>query len=150
MTPFKPASLPESAFDVEATAKKLGVTTEQAIDIVKDLRRQVVYMNDLYQVNVTQMNATWIHLSVKLRTKQPVHDWRHLQQIKNELVGPEHEAIELYPAESRIVDGANQYHLWCLAKEGLRFPVGFDDGGPARNTPEQAAAIGAVQRAFDS
>jgi hypothetical protein len=37
-----------------------------------------------------------------------VHDWRDLQRIKNQLVGPECEAVELYPAESRKVDTANQ------------------------------------------
>lgn len=54
-----------------------------------------------------------------------MHDWRDLQAIKNELVGPEHEAIELYPAESRLVDTANQYHLWVLKDPSQRIPVGW-------------------------
>jgi hypothetical protein len=46
------------------------------------------------------------------------------------LAGPEYEAIELYPAEDRVVDRVNQYHLYVLAaKEGTntlpRFPVGW-------------------------
>jgi hypothetical protein len=54
-------------------------------------------------------------------------------------VGDEFEAIELYPADSRIMDVGNVYHLWILApKEGgtepPRFPVG------AKN-PEQGGAI---------
>jgi hypothetical protein len=55
-----------------------------------------------------------------------VHDWRDLQRIKNELVGPECEAVELYPAESRLVDTANQYHLWADADPTYRFGLGFN------------------------
>lgn len=68
-----------------------------------------------------------IHLSVKRYDRQPCHNWRHLQQIKNEVIGPEREAVELYPAESRIVDNANQFHLWVLPEDAI-FPVGFPAG----------------------
>lgn len=51
--------------------------------------------------------------------------WRDLQEIKNELVGPEHEAIEIYPAESKRVDSANQYHLWVFKDPTYRIPIGF-------------------------
>lgn len=44
------------------------------------------------------------------------------QRIKNELLGDEYEACELYPAESRLVDGANQFHLWAINGQ---FPFGF-------------------------
>jgi hypothetical protein len=57
------------------------------------------------------------------RDRAPIRDWRVGQRIKNELCGPEWEAIELYPAESRKVDTANEYHLWCI--EG-QFPFGFE------------------------
>lgn len=50
---------------------------------------------------------------------------RFRSTIKNALVGPEHEAIELYPAESRKVDSANQYHLWALLDPEVRFPIGW-------------------------
>lgn len=42
------------------------------------------------------------------------HDWRDFQQIKNQLAGPECEAFELYPAESRKLDPSNYYTLWCF------------------------------------
>jgi hypothetical protein len=48
-----------------------------------------------------------------------------LQRIENDIVGPEVKACELYPAESWMVDTANQYHLWCLPP-GQSFPFGFD------------------------
>jgi hypothetical protein len=44
-------------------------------------------------------------------TLPPIHNWRHLQQIKNDICGEESEALELYPAMSRIVDTVNQGRL---------------------------------------
>jgi hypothetical protein len=88
-----------------------------------------VFTNSRYQVIKRFVGAggfgpLW-HLSVKRLDKEAVHDWRDLQRIKNELVSPEAEGIELYPAESRLVDGSNQYHLWVF--ESFRFPFGFDE-----------------------
>lgn len=86
------------------------------------------WINGLYQVLVFQAATPegWpamVHLSIKRRDRQPIHDWRDLQRIKNELCGTDAEGIELYPAESRLVDEANQYHLW-VAEPGARFPIG--------------------------
>lgn len=66
-------------------------------------------------------------LSFKRNDRKPIGDWRVKQRIKNAIAGPEREGVELYPAESRLVDGANQYHMVILAEEGLRFPFGFPD-----------------------
>ena len=55
------------------------------------------------------------------------HDWREFQAIKNQLAGPECEAFELYPAESRLLDPSNYYTLWCFP--GLRhIRVGKKEG----------------------
>jgi len=106
-----------------------------------------VWLNSIYQVNVKRYPAPpgWpcdiIHLSIKTRTKRALHDWRDMQRIKNEIVGPEHEAVELYPKESRLVDTSNQYHLWVMAEEGLIYPFGFADRcvqeGNAMNTKQR-------------
>lgn len=49
-----------------------------------------------------------------------VFDWRDLQQIKNKVVGPEWEAVELFPAESRLKDPSNARYLWAR-----KAPFGF-------------------------
>jgi len=85
-----------------------------------------VYKNDTYQVSMRDLGEDFVHLSIKRIDREPIHDWRDLQAIKNELVGEECEGIELYPAESRLVDTANQYHLWVAKKSTFRFPFGFD------------------------
>lgn len=86
------------------------------------------FVNSRYQVNLTRFDieapfGRCIHLSIKTLDRAPYHDWRDFQRIKNELIGPEYEAVELYPAESRLVDTSNQYHLWCFT--GFKFPFGY-------------------------
>lgn len=92
-----------------------------------------VWLNSRYQVlvyrNRTSEGFPAVHwLSIKRRDKESIHDWRDFQRIKNDLIGPEHEAVELFPAESRLVDTSNQYHLWVLKDPTIRFPFGFDEG----------------------
>lgn len=67
------------------------------------------------------------HLSLKRMDRAPIRNWRHFQQIKNEVCGPEREGIELFPAESRLADNANQYHMWVLPL-GQQMPLGFRSG----------------------
>lgn len=121
--------------------------------LVEQCSRGDLYKNDQYQVAVYMPDENaevgadggdfppMIHLSIKRLDRQPIHDWRDLQDIKNALVGREHEAVELYPAESRLTDSANQYHLWCLASPEIRFPFGFRE----RFTTDESSG-GAIQR----
>lgn len=90
-----------------------------------------VFVNDLYQVSVYKVgdgpdeDSMW-HLSIKRDDREVIHDWRHLQAIKNEIFTPEHMAFEIYPAESKLVDTSNQYHLWVMP-HGYELPFGFDE-----------------------
>lgn len=148
MTPFKKASVPESehtAIERELLSKPAeffqgvlgdkpsrGRIIDYIRNYIRDLKMDQVYANDTYQVAVrtAEVDAEkgwppmW-HLSIKRLDREPIHDWRELQEIKNALVGPEHEGIELYPSEKRKVDSANQYHMFVL-KDGTQwFPFGF-------------------------
>ena len=80
---------------------------------------------------------------IKRLDKEPIHDWRDLQQIKNEVMGEEAEAIEIYPAESRKMDVANQYHLFAFT---TKIPIGFV--GRAVESSAKAEQVGAKQRAL--
>ena len=110
-----------------------------------------VHINNRYIVHATPFTndgmTGFVHLSIRNTARTAIRDWRHFQRIKNEICGPEREAIELYPAESRLIDEANQYHLWVFP-EGMNLPVGFNERVVGSN--EQAATIGAVQRDFNS
>jgi hypothetical protein len=126
------------------------ISQEQWEEMLKWRAETKCFVNDIYQVNVKEIKGEdghyWMYLSIKRRDKKPIHDWRALQRIKNELIGEEFEAIEIYPRESELVDEANQYHLWVMEK-GRISPVGFRYGRMTC-TPEEAALVGAKQRAF--
>jgi hypothetical protein len=109
-----------------------------------------MYQNSLYTVHLRLLGrdktqALW--LSIRHNDRKAIRDWRHFQRIKNEIVGDEREAVEIYPKESQLVDEANTYHLWVLA-EADTLPFGFK-GERMVSTPEVAEAIGAKQRPFE-
>jgi len=85
-----------------------------------------VFVNDTYRVKMRKCPPL-VHLDLSRHDGKPITCWRDLQQIKNELVGPECEGVELFPAESRLVDTANQYHLWVVEEVGFRFPFGYQN-----------------------
>lgn len=85
-----------------------------------------------------------VHLSIKRNDKRPVTSWRDLQKIKNELVGPECEGMQIFPAESRLVDTSNQFHLWCFKDPKIRIPFGYDE-----RFVSEGNSCGAVQEAFE-
>lgn len=84
-----------------------------------------IYANNIYTC-IKRIDRVLTHLSIKRNDTAAIHNWRHLQQIKNDICGDECEAIEIYPPMSRIVDCANQYHLWVLPV-GETVGVGFKD-----------------------
>jgi hypothetical protein len=110
-TPFEEAVIPEDDL------KKM-----LAVDPVAPLR---VVLNSMYQVIVYDCGNKLIKLSIRRLDRRPIRNWRHLQRIKNELVGPENEAFELFPMESRLTDSANQFFLYCFVEPGLKIPVGW-------------------------
>lgn len=94
---------------------------EQAI---QRMNSQQIWENDVYHVEVV-LHPPFIHLDIRRKDGQPGRSWRDFQQIKNQLVGPAHEAVELFPAEDRLVDTAHQYHLWVHGDPSYRFGFGF-------------------------
>jgi hypothetical protein len=107
-----------------------------------------LYENSRYLVwkrscGTGECGTLW-HLSIRNRANTAEHDWRDCQRIKNELVGPEAEGAELYPAESRKVDAANQFHLWVFDGQGFRFPFGFEE-----RLVSGVPVEGGAQRPFD-
>jgi len=144
--------------------EKQGVPKTKAKAVLRDLSKDELWANDLYVAHVRRrtgpgwfdkskevFNAfgadigevAWI--SVKRHDKQPIFDWRHMQLLKNDIVGPEAEAMQLFPAESRLVDTANQYHLFAVL-EGVTLPFGF--AHRAVSDSKLAEAVHAKQRDF--
>lgn len=128
-TPFEAASAHIEDDYLAGVAKKLSLPTDQLRTAMNnDLQDVQLFLNARYQVQRREMAENKVWLSIKRIDQQQaaLHSWRDFQRIKNELVGTECEFIELYPAESRLVDEANQYHLWGSSDPEYRFPLGFD------------------------
>lgn len=112
------------------------LSRNEAKKLYDQMVQEKLYKSEHYQVAVHKHPThgfhgmiVW-HLSIKRNDKAPIMDWRDLQDIKNKIVGEECEAIQLFPAESRCVDSANQYHLWAFMKEGKhthlpKIPIGW-------------------------
>lgn len=139
---------------VEAVMAEYGVSREEAIAKIRSYDAgSEVWINDLYQVQLKRfmcepLKMPMVHLNIRRRDGAVMlHDWRQMQLIKNQLVGEECEAVELYPAESRLMDEANKYHLWCLAVPGTHFPFGFELGRRTIDTEVKSPA-GMRQRAL--
>lgn len=148
--PAEPESVPwiplrRAAIDMD---KAHRIAARFAVSL-EDILAEEVWVNDRYQVHVRTIrqrpDSQWPpmkHLSIRRHDRAACHDWRDFQKIKNDLVGPDCEAVELYPREDRLADSANQYHLWALT-DGVRFPFGFadrlvsgyDESGMSRQRP---------------
>jgi hypothetical protein len=115
---------------VELLSRSQKISTKAAREILDAYNAESEYwINGLYQVQVRRHTAQgFAHLNIRRRDGKAIfRDWRHFQWIKNQLIGEECEAVELYPAESRLVDASNKYHLFCALNPKFRFPLGFDE-----------------------
>jgi hypothetical protein len=145
--------VPPSPENVAALAQAQGVSEAE---IWKDFDRErfgsTLWRNAIYQVSRRELEShnpqepKMVWLSIKRIDRKPVgvERFRDFQRIKNELVGPEYEGVELYPAEDRLVDTSNQYHLWVVKDPTFRFPFGYNE----RLVIGENVG-GAVQRPFD-
>jgi len=106
---------------------RMPTVNEKLLFIEQKVRESAswqTFHNNLYVV-VIEMTSPLIHASVRRLDGRPCSNWSHLQQIKNELIGPEHEAVELFPAESRPINTSNEFHRWAHPSPAYRFPFGF-------------------------
>jgi len=99
----------------------------------KNNPNETIWVNDKYIVHkrtdiplVDNEGILMTHLSIRNNDNTADHDWREMQYIKNELVGEENEGFELYPRESRLVDTANQFHIWVFQDISKGLPIGFN------------------------
>lgn len=112
-----------------------------------------VYGNHQYTVHLEIISDDF-GLDGPLRIGLHSHDrvtqipWRHMQRIKNELVGEDRWALEWFPDEDQLVDEANERHLWVL-------PVGAEPEkwmafkqGRQTATAEEARLTGGRQQDY--
>lgn len=131
---------------IRAQAEKMGLDPDVAEGYVREPAE--MWQNDRFTVVVQRrQDGSVVSLSVRRADRKPDIGWRDLQRIKSQLAGDETEGFELFPAESRLVDTANQRWLWCMPP-GEMLPVGFH-GGRHVSGPEDAESVGAKQAPFE-
>jgi hypothetical protein len=126
--------------DKIAQLREVGATD----DLIAEAAGAEVWKNNRYTVTVTRReDGTVQELSIRRNDRRAARDWRDFQRIKSQIAGPDAEAVELYPAEDRLMDTANQYYLWCFPP-GHRVPIGYDGARNLRDADE--AVAGSAQR----
>lgn len=69
--------------------------------------------NDRYHVMEMVVGDIQV-LMVGRHDCKPDMPWTDLQRIKNELIGEEREAVEVFPKVSELIDQANARHIWII------------------------------------
>lgn len=93
--------------------------------------RPYAVLNNRYSVQLSDEATDWglvVHLWIRRHDGDMVRSWADMQRIKNELVGEERVAIEVFPKVSELIDQANIAHLWVLPEDFV-LPFGL---GPSR------------------
>ncbi len=120
---FSPGRLPPEAFRYQHYQSTLGVPKAQAKRIVRRLKDEAIWLSKTHQVNVTAFTASSLGagqwLSIKKLDKAPILRRTELAQIMRRLL-PGYSGFELLPAPFRLVDTANQYHVWCFLQERVQ------------------------------
>ena len=110
--------------DVQMTPNPVIDWSKQPVDFWSNSTYSVcAYYNHCGEVGL---------ISIRRHDWKPCSDWRDKQSIKNQIVGAEWEAAELYPAESNVQDQGNWSHLWVMPKGG-RYSFGFIEGKTSRS-----------------
>lgn len=121
------------------------------IAFAKERKDEMVWTNTKYQVATIVSDhpifGRMMQINIRRRDGNVIfRDWREFQDIKNQLAGPECEGLELYPAESRLIDTANKYHIWVILDDTKGIPIGWHDGRHARD--DKSKLPGLRQRPF--
>ncbi len=122
--------------------KAKGVTRKQALEAANDMRSSECWYSedDKYKVvkktlyyregdpnnlihNSSFDGSVWLSIRINMG-EDHLSDWRDFQEIKNDLVGKDKCAIEIYPPESRVHDTDNVFHLWVFPDQ-QDIPIGW-------------------------
>lgn len=81
------------------------------------------YGNDVYEVEMSAA-PPFVCLTISRLDGRPCEEWSELQQIKNELVGLENEAVRLFPKDGQDTERRAECCLWVHTDPLFRFTGG--------------------------
>lgn len=93
------------------------------------------YKRRLYRILVNEITNGFTHISIeRVDTKPIMATWDVMQAIKNDVVGEDRYAVEVFPDMDSLVYSANMRHLFVFP-EGERLPIGLPlwDGTDVRD-----------------
>ena len=160
---WQPLVLDPDWYREQQRAEVARMVRDQIPDIsderIDDLMNDETWGNDRYTVTVHFLDGDrdgFVELTIHNHRRTTHIPWRHLQQIKNEVLGADREAVQLFPAEDRLVDTANEYWLYAYPTgkapmRNRRTRLGMDHGrnvgyempdgfGRSRQSPEMEVA----------
>ncbi len=103
------------------------------------------WVNDKYEVFVQtslgELSADgWIAISMHRRDHGRDIPWADKQHCKNQLIGTECEGVEMLPANARLIDVHNTYHLFVNVDPTFQLPFRFG-AAPAGRQVSPASAF---------
>lgn len=76
-------------------------------------------VDNTYKIYIAK-TGKYTHLRIRRIDDKPISVFQDFQAIKNQFLGEETEAIQVYPKVSNYVDNSNTYHLFSW--EGMEVP----------------------------
>ena len=146
MTPLKPGIITRPPIkEYLKSMLRFGVFRKQAKLEYTKIQDTEVWINEIYMVLVYRGNeippsmnpeqiSDFIWLSLRRQDRSALLDWREIQQIKDQLIGEDCEAVQLFPRKERVVDASNQFHIFGVANPEMSFAFGFPTGGISQAT----------------
>ena len=86
-------------------------------DGVARTRESSLFRSSEFQVALTVLGPRGLHISIRRIDREPLLSRDDMVAVANVFAPEGTVPVELYPAESRVVDTANQYHAFCLPIE---------------------------------
>ena len=83
------------------------------------------YGGEVSWIGISQLEG-WFRLRVWSRQSGFRAQWAEVQRIKNELVGPEHEGVEVFGDRANPVRNDGRVEVWVRGTSGERFPFGYE------------------------
>lgn len=112
-TPLKRLGPDEINPEMDAIYKRMGLPPSDETWWSPQYQAVVRYAQSAEE-DAPQGREGLLHVSIHRHDRSPMRNWRHLQQIKNEIAGEDRWGVEVFPPESYLVDSANEYHLYVM------------------------------------
>lgn len=81
--------------------------------------QEAYVVDDVYKVYIAY-TGKYTHIRIRRIDNQPIHNFGDFQEIKNQFLGENAVAIEVYPKVSDYVNNSNTYHLFSW--KGMEVP----------------------------